>query len=470
MSTERPRWHVLAVVSVASFMVYMDATVVIVAFPRLQASFAHATRAELSWTLYGYSVIFAALLVPSGRWGDMLGRTRSFNVGLILFAAASGACSAAPSPAVLIGCRLVQAAGGALLVPNAQALLMQAFPSSERAFAVGLFSGAGAIAAAVGPSLGGLLVNLTSWRFIFLINVPVGAVALTYGRRALTSSQERRAAVASPDLLGVVLLTGGVGAVTLALTQGASWGWESAPVLGCLLAGCALLPLFVLRCARHPAPVVEIALFRERQIAVANIASLIFAAAFFGVLFAGVLFLTTVWGYSPLHTGLGMTPAPALALIAAVGGGRLTDRYGPRCVVLPGAALFALGAGWAFAATALHPDYLDGWLPATFLIGVGVGLAAPALNSTAVIALSEARYGVGSGVNGMMRQLGAALGAAAVVAIVGDPSRATAVASFRAAWLFAAGASALTFVLALMIPPLPRAGPQRFLSLSADRH
>ncbi len=467
MSIER-RWHVLAVVSAASFMVYMDATVVIVAFPSLQASFAHATRAGLSWTLYGYSVIFAALLVPSGRWGDMIGRTRSFNVGLILFAAASGACAAAPSPAVLIGCRLVQAAGGALLVPNAQALLMQAFPRSERAFAVGLFSGAGAIAAAVGPSLGGLLVNAASWRLIFLINVPVGTVALAYGRRAL-ASKERRAAVASPDLLGVMLLTGAVGAVTLALTQGASWGWESALVLGCLLAGCALLPLFVLRCARHPAPVVEIALFRERRIAVANIASLIFAAAFFGVLFAGVLFLTTVWGYSPLHTGLGMTPAPALALIAAVGGGRLTDRYGPRWVVLPGAAVFALGAGWAFASTALHPNYLGGWLPATILIGVGVGLAAPALNSTAVIALSEARYGVGSGVNGMMRQLGAALGAAAVVAIVGDPTRAAAVASFRAAWLFAGSASVLTFVLALMIPPLPRSDPQRFLSSSADR-
>ncbi len=461
MSTERRRWHVLAVVSAASFMVYMDATVVIIAFPSLQASFGEASRSGLSWALYGYSVIFAAFLVPAGRWGDMLGRTRSFNIGLIIFVAASGACASAPSALILISCRLVQAAGGALLVPNAQALLMQAFPRTQRAFAVGLFSGAGAIAAAVGPFIGGLLVDVTSWRLVFLINLPVGLAAFAYGRRALGGRDERRLALSSPDLLGVILLTSAIGALTLALTQGATWGWSSGPVLACLVASTILLPLFVLRSSRHAAPVVEIALFRDRQLAVANVASLVFAAAFFGVLFAGVLFLTTVWGYSPLRTGVGMTPAPALALITAVLGGRLADRYGPRWVVLPGAAIFAAGAVWAFDATTLHPNYLGGWLPATILIGVGVGLSAPALNSTAVTALSEARFGVGSGVNGMMRQLGAALGAAVIVAIVGDPARSTAVASFRAAWVFAACAAAVTFVLGLMIPRTARIGIDR---------
>jgi EmrB/QacA subfamily drug resistance transporter len=445
------RWHVLAVVSAASFMVYMDATVVIIAFPSLQASFDEASRSGLSWALYGYSVIFAALLVPAGRWGDMLGRTRAFTIGLVIFVAASAACAGAPSAVLLIAARVIQAAGGALLVPNAQALLMDAFPKTQRALAVGLFSGAGAIAAAIGPSLGGLLVDLTSWRLIFLINVPIGLAALGYGKRVLIATDERHDA-ASPDLLGVVLLAGGVGALTLAITQGKSWGWSSDPVLACLASSAVLLPLFVLRCARHAAPVLEIALFRDRRLAVANVASLVFAAAFFGVLFAGVLFLTTVWGYSPLRTGISMTPAPVLALITAVIGGLLTDRYGPRWVVVPGAAIFGAGAGWALNATTLHPDYLGAWLPATVLIGIGVGLCAPALNTTAVTALSEARFGVGSGINGMMRQLGAALGVAAIVAVVGSPTPAEAVGAFQGAWAFAACAAAITVVLGLLIP------------------
>jgi EmrB/QacA subfamily drug resistance transporter len=451
MTLRDRRWQILAVVSAASFMVYMDTTVVIVAFPSLRGSFPDVSQATLSWTLYGYGVVFAALLVPAGRWGDRLGRVRAFEIGLIAFIAASAICASAQTAGLLIAARLAQAAAGALMVPNAQALMMSAFPRGQRALAIGLFSGAGAVAAAVGPSLAGLLTDISSWRPIFLINVPIGLGALLYGRTVLGKSQSTREA-ALPDAFGVVLLTAGIASFMLALTQGRRWGWDSGGVIACFGSAAVLLPLFVVRSARHATPVVDVRLFRDRQLAVANAASLIFASAFFGILFAGALFLTTAWNYSELDTGLGMTPAPLLTLLTAALGGWLADRHGARWVAVGGAAIFAAGTAWALKETTLDPDYLGAWLPATILIGIGVGLCAPVLNSAAVTALSEARFGVGSGINSMMRQLGGALGTAAIVAIVGNPTHVDAVTAFRGAWAFAGCAAVLTLVLSLLIP------------------
>jgi MFS family permease len=509
------RSTIFAVTAAASFMVYLDVTVVTVAFPSLQHSFTDASTATLSWVLSGYSVVFAALLVPFGRWGDMLGRPHAFTLGMITFVASSALCAVAPSASLLIAARILQAAGGALLVPNAQALLMSAFPAERRALAIGLFSGAGAIAAALGPLVGGVAVDTTSWRLIFLLNVPIGiaalvtgwwvsrpptdraeptalewlgvaVVALAVGSRPLVggirwgmpswpvmfgltsviacvavSSAWRRLGrevtskdIAAPDLIGAALLVGTVGLLTLGLVKGRAWGWDSIGVIACFVVSVVLAPMFVLRSARHPAPVLELSLFRHRAPALANAASLLFAVAFFGMLFSGALFLSTVWDYSPLKTGLALSPAPALAALTAAFGGWLTDRHGARRATIPGTALVGFGAAWAIVATTdAHPHFVEAWLISAALVGVGVGLCAPALNSAAVSGLNDRRFGVGSGVNGMMRQVGATFGVAGVVALTGVPGRSGQLAGFHSAWAFCAVAAAGALVLSLFLSP-----------------
>ena len=443
------RWKVLIVTAVAVFMSFLDVTIVNVAFPDLEQDFSAASRADLSWVLNGYNIVFAALLVPAGRVADLIGRRRMFFIGVWTFLGASVLSGIASSPEMLVGARLIQAAGGAILVPTSLALLLPEFPLESRATAVAIWGATGAVAAALGPSLGGVLVDELGWRWVFFVNVPIGLAALVPARGLLRAGP--RSSGPLPDALGTGLLIVAVGALALGIVKGSEWGWDSARVLGSLGLAAVLLPALLLRSARHRAPVIDLTLFRTRSFAVANAGMFVFSSAFYALLLAGVLFLTQVWEYSILEAGFAITPGPLMAAIAAPPGGRLSDRYGQRVVAVPGALLFAAGTGLLALNMDSTPDYVVEYLPAQMLTGAGVGLSFAAWSSAAVAQLPPERFATGSAVLSCLRQIGAVVGIAVLVAVldaapVGDP-----VAGFTDAWTLMAfgGVTTAAFALAL---------------------
>ena len=425
--TPSPR-RVLLVVSAAVFMASLDLFIVNIAFPDIQADLG-GSDSTLSWILNAYAIVFAALLVPLGRIADMVGRKRAFVTGLVVFAVASALAAAAPSVGVLIGARVLQAVGGALLFPASLALLLSAAPVAQRTAYVGAWAAVGGVAAAAGPPIGGLLVQL-SWRWVFIVNVPVAIVALFAAVRILREERDETAA-GLPDLLGAVVLTFGVGALTAAIVEGPRWGWTSARVLGLFAAAIVLLAIFARRTVRHPIPVIEPELLRVRSFLAANLASLAFFAGFGAMLLGGVLFLTRVWGEDVLTAGLMISPGPLMAATFSVLGARLVERIGHRAVAMLGGVCFAAGSVFWATQMSATADYATDFLPGFMVGGIGVGLVIPTLSGAAAAALPPQRFATGSAVFGMSRQLGSALGVALLVAVIGTPAPAEAVGAFR---------------------------------------
>lgn len=413
----RHAWLVLGVSSMAVFVVFLDTTIVNIAFPAISREFSETSEAGLSWVLNAYSIVFAALLVTTGRLADMLGRRRLFLVGLAVFAATSALCGLAPTTEALVGARALQAVGAALLVPSSLGLLLPEFPVSRRTMAVSLWGAMGALAAATGPTIGALLVDSIGWRFVFLVNLPVCAAAVVLGLRLLTEardpSSERRL-----DPLGVILVSATMGALALAIVQGPEWGWSDARVLAAFAAAAILAPTFLWRSAHHPAPIVDLSLFAVRSYSVANLATLVFCTGFFASVLNNVLFLSRVWGYSPLRTGLAVSPAPILAFGLAAFVGRFADRHGHRSVIVPGAVVYALAQLWFVTQVTERPAYLADFLPGFVLLGVGIGLTFATLGGASASSLPPQRFALGSAVNATARQFGAVLGVSMLIAIL----------------------------------------------------
>ncbi len=425
-------WRVLSVAAAGVFVVFLDATVVNIAFPALSQSFPSVSRAGLSWVLNAYAVVFGALLVTAGRLADDRGRKRVFLAGLVGFAAASALCGLAPTVPLLVAARALQAVAAALLVPASLALVLPEFPASRRASAVGLWGAAGAVAAAAGPTLGALLVEGPGWRWIFYVNLPFCALAVLVGARVLRESTARVPGRA--DVVGVLLVTGVFGALSLAIVQGPSWGWGSARIVGAFAVSVALVPVLVARALRHPSPVLPVRLFQVRLFSVATAATLLFAAAFFALILCNVLFLTGVWHWTVLRTAVAVLPSPLLAAATAPLAGRLADRHGFRVVIVPGALSMTAAQVWFSTRTTAHPSYLLNFLPGSILAGLAIGFAFSALGAAAAQALPPAQFGAGSAVGATARQLGAVLGVAVLVAVLGDPIPGDALHAFHTAW------------------------------------
>jgi EmrB/QacA subfamily drug resistance transporter len=453
--SHRPK--IVLITALAVFMGFLDATIVNIAFPDIERSFPDASRADLVWVLNAYNIVFAALLVPAGRFADRIGRRRLFMIGIALFLAASLACAAAPSAEVLVAARVVQAVGAAILIPTSLALLLPEFPISQRATAVGLWGIGAALAAAAGPSLGGLVVDKADWRWVFFANLPIGAFIVAYGRGVLREYREPGRA-ARPDLLGSALLAVALGALALAIVEGPDWGWGGARVVGAFAAAAVGLVLFLWRCAHHPAPVIELPLLRVRSFACANAGSLLFATGFYAMLLCNVLFLTTVWGYSFLTAGAALTPTPLMTAALAGPFGRLADRVGHITVIVPGCVLYSAAATWYATRVGVHPHYVSQWLPPAIAMGIGIALAFPVFASAAVHSVPSARFALGSGVNAAARQIGAVIGVSMVVAILGTPSPAEAADAFSNTWsaisivALCAGAAGLAIGQAVAAP------------------
>jgi EmrB/QacA subfamily drug resistance transporter len=430
-----------------AFLVFLDTTIVNIAFPDISASFPEASRGLLSWVLDGYFVVIAALLVPAGGLADRFGHKRVFLGGLALFTSTSLLCAIAPSLEALIAFRVLQGAGAAAIAPTSLAIVLDSFPAEKRASGVGLWGAAAAAAAATGPTLGAALVELDSWRLVFLVNLPLGAALLLAGRRLLTQQALRDSRL--PDLPGALMLALGLAALTLAIVEGNDWGWTGVGTLVAFASAALLLGAVVGRSLRHPRPIVEPAFFAHRSFSLGNLGTLLFAAAFFSLILGNVLFLTTVWGYGILSAGLASLPGPAMTTVVSGPAGRLADRFGHRAVIAPGALVFAAGT-MVLRSTGAEPDYLGTWLPGAILTGIGIGLAFPTLGSAAVRDIADDRFATASAVNAAFRQVGAVLGTAILIAIVGEPSSLTeALRVSDGAYLFAAVAALASGAAAL---------------------
>src|SRR5215218_1347241 len=443
-------WQILFVTTVAVFMAFLDVTIVNVAFPSIAADFPESSLADLSWVLNAYNVVFAALLVPAGRLADRVGQRRLFFGGLWLFLAGSVLCGLAPDAVLLVAARVVQAVGAAALIPTSLALVLPEFPPERRAVATSVWAAAGAVAAATGPSLGGVLVDAGGWRWAFLVNVVV-ALGVLPARRLLVDRTDP-AGADPPDLFGGALLAGAVGALALGIVKAPDWGWTDDRVLAAWGASALALVALAARSRRHPAPVLEPALLRIRSFAIGNAAMLVLSMGFYALLLANVLFLTQVWGYSVLDAGFGVTPAPLGAAAAAIAGGRLTERFGPRVVLVP-ATLAAAAACIVYRSiTGAEPAYLSDWLPAQLLSGCAFGFAFAALATATVMDLPPNRLATGTALSSCARQIGAVVGIAVLIAVLGTPAPAEAPDAFDDAWLLMAVALATSGLVATRLP------------------
>jgi EmrB/QacA subfamily drug resistance transporter len=440
----------VAVASAGAYLAFLDTTIVNTSFPDIAASFPDATRSGLSWVLDAYFIVIAALLVPMGAVADRVGRKKAFLWAVGGFIAASTACAAAPSLELLVGARVLQGVAAAVMSSVSLALVLDRFPPERRATGVGLWGAAAALAAASGPPLGGVLVELADWRWIFLVNLPLGALVIASGRRVLRESRDE-SATAFPDIPGAVVAALGLGALALGIVEGQHWGWTSGRVLGAFAAAAVLVAVFARRCATHPRPVVDPALLRIASFRRANVGLLLFSMSFFSVILGNILFLTGVWGYSVLDAGLATVPGPFLSAVVAGPAGRLADRYGYRAVIVPGALLYA-AALLVLRSAGTEPDYVGTWLPGMLMAGAGIGLAFPTLGAAAVSEVAPARFGSASAVSSAFRQFGAVLGTALLVAIVGEPtSLSGASAAADDAYLFAVIASLASGAVALRL-------------------
>jgi EmrB/QacA subfamily drug resistance transporter len=412
---------VLAIVCAGVVLASLDLFIVNVALPQIARDF-HVRGdavADLSWVLNAYAIVYASLLVLFGRAAERFPRERAFLAGVALFVAASAACGAAASVEMLVAFRIVQAAGAALLTPTSLGLILATFPAERRQGAVRAWTAVGGLAAAAGPVVGGVLVE-ASWRWVFLVNVPIGLAALVAGHRRLPHVPGQPVPV--PDALGALLITGGVGALVLGLVKGASWGWADIRTLAALATGLVAIGLFALYTLRHRNPLIDRALFRLRPFTGASAVAVFFSAAFGAMLLSRVLWMQDVWHWSPLTTGLAIAPGPLMVpLFSFLVAGRLIRRIGPGAVIAVGSAIFAAGAAWWALAIGLRPDYVGDLLGGMILTGIGVGLTLPTLMATGAAALPAHSFATGSAVVNMLRQIGLAIGVAILIAILGTP-------------------------------------------------
>jgi EmrB/QacA subfamily drug resistance transporter len=442
---------VLVIVSAGVVLASLDLFIVNVALPQMAKDFGTTNLTELSWVLNGYAIVYASLLVFFGRMADRYRRDRGFLLGVAVFTAASAACAASTSVGMLVGFRLVQAAGAALLTPRSLGLVLASYPPEGRHGAVRAWTATGGLSAALGPVVGGLLVTV-SWRLVFLVNVPVGIVALIVGLRRLPRIPGHK--VERPDPLGVVLVTAGVGALTFGIVKGSDWGWSSLGILGTLVAACGLIALFVVHCAKSRTPLVHPSLFRARSFRGASIVAVFFSAAFGAMLLSIVLWEQGVWGWSALRAGLAIAPGPLMVpFISFAVAGRLISRYGPALVIGAGSLLFGAGVAWWALAVTVDPDYVTGILGGMILTGIGVGLTLPTMMATASSSLPPEAFATGAAVINMLRQTGLALGVAILIAVLGTSTshNPSALDAFRHGWWVVAGLSCVGVVPAFTL-------------------
>jgi len=414
ITDDNRRWWTLGAMCFALFMMMLDNTVVNVALPSIQRDL-HASISGLEWTVNAYTLTFAVLLVTGGRLGDLFGRRKMFLIGVVTFASASAFIGLSPNETWLVIGRALQGVGGALMMPATLSIITNAFPPQERGKAIGTWAGVSAMALAIGPVVGGFLVENVSWQSIFFLNVPVAIVALIVTLAATRESRDDTVE-RTVDIPGVATLTIGLASVVLALVEANAWGWGSARVIALFVVAAGSLTAFAIIERRVRVPMVDFAFFRSRSYlgtnAVAFCISFVMLAQFFFL----ALYMQNIHGYSPLQTGVRFLPSTFMVIIAGPISGRLTDRIGPRPLLVTGLTLTAIALLWQ---SFLKADSSYGFLVGAFmLMGLGIGMTMSPMSTAAMNSVDQTKAGVASGILSMSRMVGGTFGVAALGAFV----------------------------------------------------
>jgi len=411
---ENKKWWTLAAVAFGLFMIMLDNTIVNVALPSIERDL-HMTISNLEWVVTAYALTFAALLITGGKLGDYYGRRKMFVVGLVIFTLSSLACGLAPNAGFLIGARAVQGAGSALMNPATLSIITATFAPRERGRAIGIWAGVSAVALAIGPLLGGLIVDNLNWNWIFFVNVPVGVVGVIVSQLVIRESRDT-SHEQSIDFPG--LLTSGLGllAVCYALIEGNRHGWLSGEILGLFAASAVLLGAFVLVEHRQKLPMLDLSLFRNGSFSGANTVAMLVSLGMFGVFFFVSLYVQNILGYSPTKAGATFLPMTVLIIIVAPLAGSLSDRIGSRWLMGGGMLLVSISS-LLYLRVGVDTSY---WvlLPQMLIGGVGMAMTMSPMTSAAMASVPVDKAGVGSGVLNSFRQVGGSLGIALMGAIL----------------------------------------------------
>lgn len=460
----RRAWTAMAAVGFTNLQMALTLSMAFVVFPDLERAFPDASSATLSWAVNLFTIVGASTLVLGAalarRWGDK----RTLLLGTALFTASSVAAALAPGLAVLIVCRVGQALASSLVIPAGASVIYREFPFAARGVAVTTAAGIGALGATAGPSLGGLLIDLGSWRWAFWMNLPLGVVAYVVVTRLVTPAPTRER-VPMPDAWSSVLLTGGIGLAVLALVQTPSWGWADARTLGAFAAGFALLALVLRRSAHHPRPLLELGLLADRRFGIGTFAVLVWSVSFFGLLFTNVLFLTGVWDTSIRRAGLLTTPVFALTALMTFVSNPLARRFGERTVLGLGAALWAGGTGTM--ALFLPASSATGrWLVAIVITGAGSGLLWGAMMAVSLSTLPADAMAAATGLSQTLQNIGSTVGVGIMVTLLGEAQVGDR-GSFPAAWCASAATAVAAVALGAWVADGRRAGAARRAQPSA---
>jgi EmrB/QacA subfamily drug resistance transporter len=414
ITDDNRRWWTLGAMCFALFMVMLDNTVVNVALPSIQEDL-RTSISGLEWTINAYTLSFAVLLVTGGRLGDIFGRRRTFLAGVVVFGLSSAFIGFSQSDEWLVAGRVAQGVGAALMMPATLSIITNAFPPHERGKAIGTWAGVSALALAIGPVVGGFLVEHVSWQSIFFLNLPVAAVAVAVTLFATPESRDETA-THQVDLAGVATLTLGLAALVLALVEGNSWGWGSPAILGLLATAASGLAAFIAAERRGREPMVDFGFFRSRSFLGANVVAFVVSFAMLAMFFFIALYLQNIRGYSPLEAGVRFLPSTLVIIVAGPIAGRLTDRIGPRPLMTIG---LLLTAGSLFWQGHLAVDTPYGFLVGAFvLMGLGIGLVMSPMSAAAMNAVAPQKAGVASGILSMSRMVGGTFGVAAMGALI----------------------------------------------------
>ena len=421
LGTARGRW-VLAATVLGSSMAFLDSTVVNVALPDIGKEL-HASLGGLQWTVSGYTLTLAGLILLGGALGDRVGRRRVFVIGVVWFALASAACGFAPTIGVLIGARVLEGVGGALLTPGSLAIIQATFAQEDRPRAVGAWSGLGGVAGAVGPLVGGALVQSVGWRWVFFLNLPLAVVVVLVATRHVPETRDEKA-TGKFDIAGAALAALALGGITYALIEAPGHGSGRIGVLAAAVVGVVLAAGFLIlegRRTRQPepvAPMLPLDVFGSREFSAVNAITFLVYGAFGGVLFLLVVQVQVVSGYSPLKAGTTLLPVTLLMLIFSARSGGLAQKIGPRWPMAAGTAIAAVGLA-LMARIGPHASYLTDVLPAVAVFAVGLTLTVAPLTATVLATADVEHAGVASGVNNAVARAAGLLAVAGLPLLVG---------------------------------------------------
>ena len=419
MNEDNRRWWALGAMCFALFMIMLDNTAVNVALPSIQHSL-HASTSSLEWTVNAYTLSFAVLLVTGGRLGDLFGRRRIFLAGVIVFAGSSAAIGFSTTDTWLVGWRAVQGVGSAMMMPATLSIITNAFPPAERGKAIGTWAGVSAMALAIGPVIGGLLVESVSWQSIFFLNLPVAVGAVLVTLFAVRESRDETVAQRI-DLPGVATLTVGLAALVLALVEGNSWQWGSTRELALFAVAVLGLGAFPFVERRRSSPMVDFAFFRSRTFLGANIVAFIVSFAMLAMFFFMALYMQNVLHFSPLQAGVRFLPSTLMIVVIAPIAGRLADRVGPRPLITFG--LLAVSGALLWQSQLTVSSGYGTLLPGFMLMGIGMAFVMSPMSMAAMNSVAQAKAGVASGILSMNRMVGGTFGVAVLGAMVATLGR-----------------------------------------------